>query len=121
MSMWELMPSNTTPTPSRSNHIPQNSQGVRDGFWGTLLRHSSEGQKHNLQQSETSFKKPLTQSVPLTREKKRRKIVPESLRSLHTIYTDYDDFDEEYADDYDIGNAVDTHEEQVESVLRTQQ
>ena len=122
MSMWELMPSNVTPRPSSSNLVLQHSQGVKGGFWGTLLQHSSEGTNHQLQQSESSIKKtkPLSQSVPLTREKKIRKVVPDSLRSLHTMYTDYDDFDEEYDDD-DYDNAVDTHEEQVENVLRTQQ
>ena len=124
MSMWELMPSNVTPRPSSSNQVLQHNQGVKGGFWGTLLQHSSEGQKHQLQQSEISFKKtkPLSQSVPPTREKKIRKIVPESLRSLHTMYTDYDDFDEEYDDDDgDYESAVDTHEKQIENVLRTQQ
>ena len=122
-SMWELMPSNVTPRPSSSNHVLHQSPGVKGGFWGTLLQHSSEGQNHQLQQSEISIKKtkPLSQSVPATREKKRRKIVPDSLRSLHTMYTDYDDFDEEYDDDGDYENAVDIHEEQVENVLRTQQ
>ena len=86
------------------------SRGSQGGFWGQILQHTNEGQTvRGGEQFYSQNSEPLvtiaSESVTPGGSQKQRKIIPESLRSLHTIYTDYDeDYDNYYNDQYYEGD-----------------
>ena len=109
-SMWDVLPG------SGGDHAPvsahgQHSASVRShGFWGQIMKHEAETNNGNV---------PSQHSLSSSgQRKRRRKVIPASLRSLHTIATDYNDYGEEEYDE--VEEIMNGNDSQVDNILRAQ-
>ena len=103
-SMWDVLPGSGADHVTTHGHHSAPVSG--HGFWGQIMKHEAEtnsvpSQQHSLSSS--------------GKRKRRRKVIPASLRSLHTIATDYNDYEEQYDEEIMSGKGS-----QVDNILRAQ-
>ena len=107
-SMWDVLPGSGGGHATVSAHGHHSAPVRSHGFWGQIMKHEAETNNVPSQHSLSSS----------GNRKRRRKVIPASLRSLHTIATDYNDYgEEEYDEDEEIMNGNDSH---VDNILRAQ-